>query len=454
MSARDNNAIDFGKMRILYVFRRMFIPTFLGLLATSVMNVVDGMFVGRGVGSDALAAINIASPLFMIATGIALMFGSGASVVASVLISRNDVEGANASISRAFVLAFLVMAAIVALVEIFPCQTASVFGSSDRLLPLVCDYFYYVVPGLLLAIIFNIGMYIIRLDGAPVFAMMCNLLPAVLNIVLDYVFVFPLDMGIKGAGLASLLSDVVGAAMVFHFMCFRASVVRFSFLEAFAQPVAKLLGELVYMARLGFSAMIGELSVSAIMIVGNYSYMRYLGEDGVAAFSVACYTIPVVTMIAASISSSAQPIISHNYGLNQKRRVFKTIYLSMLVAVSSGLLCMVLGMFFSPFVVGLFVDSSSPSYSIAVSGFPLYSASFLILSINMVMIGVFQSVEDVKPANLFNLLRGVILVLPALAFLPMIIGVPGLWLSQPLAELVTFVAICIYVFSKVFSYKV
>lgn len=437
--------IDFGKMRVLVIFRKMFYPTLLGMLATSAMSVADGIFVGQGVGSDALAAINIASPLFMVATGISLMFGSGASVLASIHQSQNNDHQANVCITQAFTFSLVLMSIVVAVLECFPDKVAMLLGSSERLLPLVNDYFLYIVPGLMMNVLFCIGMYVIRLDGSPIFAMLCNALPAVMNFVLDYVFVFPLQMGIKGAGLASFLSDVLGGGMVVYYMFCRAERTRLCRPDFSKNGIVQTISNGVHMGRLGFSSMIGELAVSVMMIEGNYVYMAYLSEDGVAAFSVACYVIPVVTMLANAISSSAQPIISYNYGVQLYQRIRKTSKIALSVAISSGLALTLLGVLFSPAVVGMFVDNQTETYRIAVEGFPLCSLSFVLLSLNLVLIGIFQSIESVRPANIFTLLRGFIFILPAFALLPLLIGIPGLWLAQPLAEFLTLLVILIYV---------
>ena len=206
----QRDRIDFGSMNIPVLFRKIFFPTLLGMVCMACITIADGIFVGRGVGSDALAAVNIVAPIFMVTTGIGLLFGVGSSVVASVHLSQRKVKAANINITQALLVSLLLMAAGISLVMLFNKQTAYMLGSSDQLLPLVLEYMNWIVPFSIFSMLANIGMFMIRLDGSPKFAMLCNVVPALINVVLDYVFVFPMQMGLTGAALATALAEVAG----------------------------------------------------------------------------------------------------------------------------------------------------------------------------------------------------------------------------------------------------
>lgn len=198
------------------------------------------------------------------------------------------------------------------------------------------------------------------------------------------------------------------------------------------------------MMKLGFSTFIGEIAISCMMITGNYMFIRFLGEDGVAAFSVACYLFPFLFMFGNAIAQSALPIISYNHGLKRFDRVVATRKLSLIIAFACGLIITLLGIFFSPIVVGMFIPKGLPAYQIAIEGFPYYSLCFILFALNLVLIGYFQSIEQPKPATLFMLLRGIIFIVPIFIFLPHLCGSAGLWLATPISELMTFLVIVIY----------
>ena len=190
------DSIDFGTMNIPKLFRMMFIPTLLGMILSATINIADGIFVGRGVGNDALAAVNIVAPFFMLATGIGLMFGVGASIVASIHLSHQKVKVANINITQALSVSLCIMLSLSLLVMTFRAEVALLLGSSEQLLPSVLEYMNWIVPFLAFYMLLNIGLFIIRLDGSPTYAMLCSAIPAVIYLTLDYIFVFPLHWGL------------------------------------------------------------------------------------------------------------------------------------------------------------------------------------------------------------------------------------------------------------------
>ena len=218
------DSIDFGSMNISTLFRKLLIPTILGMVFSALFVITDGIFVGKGIGSDALAAVNITAPLFMIAAGIGLMFGVGASVVASIHLSQGKRKVASINITQAITFSALLILTLSALCLYFIEPLARLLGSSDRLLPLAVEYMAWYIPFLVFYEVLNIGMFCIRLDGSPTYAMMCNAVAAILNIILDYIFIFEFGWGMMGAALATSLGTVIGGLMtqiyLIHFGAF------------------------------------------------------------------------------------------------------------------------------------------------------------------------------------------------------------------------------------------
>lgn len=437
----ERDYIDFGNTEIPVLFRKMFIPTLLGMLLASTMNIADGAFVGHGAGSDALAAVNIVAPFFLITTGVGLMFGSGASIVASIHLSLGRKKAADINVTQAFTVGIAIMATLACLIMAFPGHAAKLMGCSDRLMPYVGDYMRWVIPSLPFGMVMCVGLFIVRLDGNPVYAMICNSLPAIINIVLDYVFVFPLDMGIEGASLATGLAQVIGCVMIAVYMSRFTKTLNLYKPKFTLKSIRLTLRNTGYQMKLGASAMVGELAIACMMLTGNFVFMKYLGEDGVAAFSVACYCFPLVFMIGNSIAQSAQPIISYNFGAGMARRVRQTFRLSIIVAAVSGLLATLAGIGASSLIVTLFLSPATRAWRIAALGLPYFSVAFLFFALNLVWIGYYQSLERFKAATALMLLRGLIFVVPAFIALPCCLGTEGLWLAVPVSEAATFAVI-------------
>lgn len=439
----ERDAIDFGTMHIPRLFVKLFVPTLLGMMFGAALNLADGIFVGQGVGSDALAAINIAAPVFLAATGLALLFGSGVSVVSAIHLSHGNVKAASINVTQAFTVSSALMGLVCLLVYAFPRQTAYLFGGSDQLMPLVLDYLLWVMPGIVGCMLTMIGMFVIRLDGSPRYAMYAEIIPSVINIVLDYVLVFPAHMGVKGAAVATSISQLLGAAMVLFYLLKRRQTL-YLYRPKFSRKSIRLtMRNVGYMSRLGFSNFIGEAAMAAMMVTGNYMFIGRLHEDGVAAFSVACYMFPLVFMFGSAIAQSSLPIVSYNHGQGNEGRIRATFRLSMVLAIVFGLLISILGVWFCRPLLHLFL-SGSHAYVLAEHGFPMFATSFVFFTLNIVLIGYYQSVERASEAIVFMLLRGFVLMIPCFVLLPHFLGDDGLWWAVPLSEGVTFFIILIY----------
>ena len=203
-----------------------------------------------------------------------------------------------------------------------------------------------------------------------------------------------------------------------------------------------------YMLNIGTPAMLNEVAIACMMLIGNYVFIHYLGEDGIAAFSVACYCFPLVFMINNAIAQSAQPIISYNYGTGDFRRVRYTFRLALYTAVTCGLLAAFAVWFSIEPLIALFLEPGCNAYHIAVSGMAYFATGFLFFALNIVCIGYLQSIERARPAQLFTLLRGLLLLLVYFLTLPQWLGHKGIWLSVPASELTTFIFILSFFFME------
>lgn len=431
------DSIDFGSMNISTLFRKLLIPTVLGMIFSAIFIITDGVFVGKGIGSDALAAVNITAPLFMIAAGIGLMFGIGGSVVASIHLSQGKRKAASINITQALIFSALIIFVMSALCFIFVEPLGRLLGSSERLLPLVIEYMLWYLPFLVFYELLSTGMFFIRLDGSPNYAMMCNAVAAIFNIILDYIFIFELGWGMMGAAFATSLGTVIGGLMTLVYLARYSKTVNLYRIKLSMKSMMLTMRNVGYMIKLGTSAFISEASIACMMFLGNYVFIRHLGEDGVAAFSIACYFFPIIFMVYNAIAQSAQPIISYNFGSGQSDRVRKAIHLAIRTALICGIGFFIITALCRQNIVELFIDRSYPAFEIAVNGLPYFATGFIFFAFNMIGIGYYQSIERGQRATIITLLRGVVFMLIGFFVLPPILGVSGIWLAVPLAELLT-----------------
>lgn len=445
---KERDSIDLGSIDVSKLFRKYFVPTLFGMISISLVTVADGIFVGHGVGSDGIAAVNICIPLLMLYMGVGLMAGVGSSVVASIHLSQGKEKVARLNVTQAIIFVTVVTLVPSIVIMLFPRQTALLLGSSEHLLPMVTEYLQWFVPSLVFEMWTAVGLFVIRLDSAPRFAMWCSVVSALMNIVLDWLFIFSIGWGVMGAAFASTISVVVGGVMAMNYMLLRAKHLRLQAPKWSRKSLQLSLRNVGYQCRIGLSSLLGEGTMAMLMFMGNHVFMYYLGDDGVGAFGIACYYTPFVFMIGNAIAQSVQPIISFNFGAGQRARVRKAQQTALFTAILSGVIVTAAFVVLPKYMVGLFLDPSDAAAQIAIAGFQYYATGFVCFICNLAIIGYYQSVERIVPATMFALLRGFVFLLPSFLVMPLLLGNVGIWLAMPISETLTLCLNVVYYFRK------
>lgn len=436
---RDN--LDFRNMSVGKLYTKQLFPTLLGMVSSALFTVVDGIFVGRGIGSDAIAAVNIAAPVFMIAAGLGLMFGMGGGILASINLSRGKRLIANINVTQAVVMLTIVSVAMGILLTVFPETAVTLLGAEGHLTELAAEYLFWFSISIPSTVLLVALPFFVRLTS-PNFAMWAMLAATFVNILLDYIFIFIFGWGLFGAAIATDLGELVGTFMLLIYL-FRPSVaIRFARLKVSVKSIRLTLRNTWYMLKLGVSSCLSEVTIAVMAIAGNYVFMSHLGTDGVAAYSIVCYLFPIIFMVFNAMVQSAQPIISYNYGCGQIARSNKALRLSVTSAVIFALMISGLFVYFSGDIVSLFLpDRESHAWQYAAAGLPLFAVDYIFFGINVIAIGYYTSIERINRAMRLTLLRG---VLPVLFFfvLPLLFGVTGIWLAVAAGDM-TAVAIIV-----------
>lgn len=444
---KENETIDFERTKVSTLFKRLFFPTLLGMLSVSAVTTIDGIFVGHGVGSDGIAAVNLCIPLLMVLTGVGLMVGAGSSVISSIYLSKGKGDMARASVTHALLLVTVVTLVLNLGIAMFPGQMAHLLGSSEHLRPMVVDYLLWFMPSLVFELWIAVAMFALRLDGSPRLAMWCSIVAAVVNVVFDWLFIFPLGWGVKGAAMATSLSCMAGALPVMVYLLSHARHLRLHPLRLNRRGSVFFFRNIGVQCKIGSSALLGEATMALLMFTGNHVFMRYWGDAGVGAFGVSCYYLPFVFMIGNAIVQSAQPIISFNFGKGSLGRVRDAFRVSVIAAVVCGAVSTTAFMFFPWLLVGLFLSSADAAARIAIEGFPYYGMAFIFFILNLTIIGYYQSLKRIRPATVFALMRGFVLMVPSFLLLPELLGTPGVWMALPSSEIQTFLCIVFFMLS-------
>lgn len=439
----DRDSLDFGNERITKLFSQLFFPTLIGMVFNALLTIIDGVFVGQGVGANGIAAVNIVAPLFMVVTGLGLMFGIGSSVIASIRLANGEIKAANIISTQAFLVGIAIVVIISIPCLIAPERVVRILGSSDVLLSDTISYLLWLLPGMAFLLIECVGMMLVRLDGSPRYAMWCNIVAATFNIALDYILVFPMQMGVAGAAIATSVSCALGGIMVIFYFLFYSNTLKFYRLKMSLTSLLLTLRNTGYMGKIGFATFLTEIAMSVMMLTGNYVFIGALGENGVAAFSIACYLFPVIFSMSNAVAQSAQPIISYNYGAGNMNRVSKSLNTSLIAAAICGITVTAIVASGAKTIIMMFLSPDSGAFGIACEGLPKFALCGLFFALNISMIGFYQSLEQSTRATVFTLLRGIIFIVPLFLTLPLLIGTAGMWLAIPASELLTLIVITI-----------
>ena len=273
----QRDSIDFGSMKVGQLFCKQLFPTLLGMVFSALFVITDGVFVGRGIGSDALAAVNIAAPLFVFAAGMGLMFGMGGAIVASINLARGKERVANINATQATLVSFIGMTLVSILVMAFPTSVARILGAPEDIIELAREYLIAYAAFAMFQTALCVLTFFTRIDG-PKIAMWCMTISTVINIILDYLFIFVYKWGLTGAAVATGIGEIVGCILMVAYLLRYSPRVRLGKLKFSWKSIQLTARNSGYIIRLGFSAFLGEAAIGVMMLTGNYVFVSYLGS--------------------------------------------------------------------------------------------------------------------------------------------------------------------------------
>ncbi|SCY72508.1 putative efflux protein, MATE family [Desulfoluna spongiiphila] len=412
-------------------FLRFVTPSILSIITISLYMVVDGLFVSRYIGSLALAAMNIIMPLFSFCFGIGIMVAAGSSAIIGIELGEGHRDRANRHFSLAFVSLVVVAVAILVLLKGVGVERISrLLGATDTLLPYCSVYLKAFGAGLAAVVLQIFFEFFIRLDGKPVWAFYITLAGGFTNILLDYLLIVRLDMGLHGAGVASAtgigLSGVIGA---FYFLKRSVSL-------TFTRPKLDVLF-LRNTVLNGSSEMVSEIASGVKTLVFNLVIITYAGEKGVAALSIIMYLYFLLSSLYIGLSMGVAPVLSFNYGARNVEKLKGLIAHSCRVIGVTSLATFVFTWVWGGQVIRLFAEGQPEVTALAQGGLRIVAFTFLLNGISIFCSAFFTSVNNGKISALLTFLRTFVFTLGFVWLLPPMLGISGIWLSVPAAELAT-----------------
>lgn len=424
------NTQDFLNKPVKQVFMRYLVPSVLATMVTSIYVLADTIIVGKGIGTIAVAALNIVLPLYNIFFGLGLLFGVGGSVLMSILRGEGDEKGANAYFSTSLVAMCVVLALSLAFFTAFMEKIALVFGGTPETMPYIMDYMPYIVWGMGLFFFSSYLQTFIRNDGAPRLAMYAVVSGGVANIILDYIFVYNFNMGMAGAAIATVMgSGLTVVILLTHFFT-KKNNLHFSLKGVRPSFIKNIILN-------GFASFLIEVASGVTIFVFNIQLLKYAGNTGVSVYSIISNTAIVVVCICKGINQAAQPLLSTNYGAGLYERTDKIRSLAVKVSIIICAVPVILGLVVPDFFTYIFINPDSAILSMSASAIRIYFVGFMMLGINMVFICYFQAILKNGYSMIICLMRGLILVVAFAYIFPLFMDVTGIWLAVPAAETIT-----------------
>ncbi len=426
------NHEELGTANINRLLIQLSMPSMLALFANALYNIIDTIFVGRGVGAEGIAGVAIVLPVVAILSSFAHLIGIGTGTLISRQLGRKEISEVNKTAGNGFLMIILISVFFSTIGLIFTDPIMLAFGATRTILPYASDYGKIIFIGMIWFPFCVSSSNYLRAEGNARDAMNAMLIGLLVNVVLDYIFIFPLDMGIKGAALATITGKFTTLLYLVwyftgprHLIKFRISNLRLD---------KKVLKPAISVGISGFGM---RSSSSVANVILNHTLGALGGDIAIATFGIIYKITLFFGMPLFGLNQGMQPIVGYNYGADQKARIKKTLKLGFLYAIAYGLIAVVIFLVFAKPIFGLFTTNEE-LLEIGPRALRIVIAMMWLMGISHASMGAHQAMGKAKSAFILAIQRWVLLITPMVLILPYVfnLGLDGVWLAFPLADLI------------------
>lgn len=420
-----------GQEKISKLLWEFSLPAIVGMLVNALYNIVDSIFVGNGVGDVGLTAVTIAFPIMIVIMAIGMLIGIGASTLVSIRLGEQNRQEAELILGNAFSLMVAAVLSISLLALIFLDEILVLLGAEPHVLPYAREFTRIILWG---SIFMHIGFglnNIIRAEGNPRVAMSTMLIAALLNMLLNPLFIFVFKLGIAGSALATVAAQAVAAAWVLYYLSsdYGLLTLRWSNLRLDKAIVWDI-------CKIGLSPFLMQIAASAVTVLSNFSLLSYGGELAVAAYGVINRVGMLLLMPIFGISQGVQPILGYNYGAKNYKRVLEVMKLGIYAATLISVLGFVIVQLFATQIIRLFNDNPE-LIATGATGLRISLVMLPIIGFQIIGANYFQAAGKAGYAIFLSMSRQVIILIPAITILPRFFGLEGVWAAMPSADIVS-----------------
>lgn len=434
-----------GYEKLPKLLRGFAIPSIIAMLVSSLYNIVDQIFIGQGVGYLGNAATNVAFPLTTICLAIALLIGIGGASNFSLALGAGDQDKAARVTGNAIAMMVTLGVIYAILVEIFLNPLLTAFGSTADVMPYAQSYTRITAIGMPLLILTNGLSNLARADGSPKYSMFCMVVGAIINTILDPIFIFVFDLGIAGAAWATIIGQFFSCVLAVRYIW------KFKNVDLKREHF-RLNGKLCMMtASLGMSSSLNQLALCVVQIVMNNSLTFYgarsvYGQEiPLAACGIVMKTNAILLAIIIGISQGSQPIVGFNYGAKQYDRVRGIYKLAIGCNLAISAVGFILFQFFPRQLISIFGAGDALYYEFSVKFMRVFLFMVIVNGVQLISSNFFAAIGKPVKGMILSLTRQVFFLIPLILLLPLFMGIDGLMFAGPIADAFAFVTTVIFI---------
>lgn len=414
-----------GRLMLKY-----FIPAFIGVFVNALYNIVDRIFIGQGVSAEALSGISVIFPVMLIMMGFGMLIGIGTGVYVSINLGKKDIKRAEKTLGTGFALMIISSILIMIITYSLKVPILNSFGSTQETFQYANDYLDIILGGVLFMVVGFSLNNVIRSEGNAKIAMISMILSSVTNLILDPIFIFGFDMGVKGAAYATVISMFVLMVWVlYHFIKSKRSVIKLYLKNI--RIDWEITMEIIAIGMAPFSMQIAGSFVQGLL---NKKLIYFGGDLAVGAIGIINSVLTLVVMAIVALNMASQPIIGFNYGAKAVDRIKQTLRITLIAATIISIVSYGLLEAFPGAIIKVFNSDSETLYQIAQRGLRMVVLVMPIIGFQVVASNFFQAIGKAGLSLFATLFRQVIALIPLLFILPSFWGIDGIWISFPISD--------------------
>ena len=435
--------MDLSKSSITKLLWYYSLPSLVGTLAGALYNIIDRIYIGQGVGALAISGLALTFPIMNLLGAFGMLVGHGAAARVSLLLGNGNTREANAILPNTFALSLFFYLIVSSLCYIFLDPILYAFGGSELTIPYAREYMKIIIPGHIFTSLSYAYTNIMRASGHPMRAMNSLILGAMLNVILDPIFIFAFNMGIRGAAYATVLSMFISCTWIMHFFFRKDNTLNFWSIVNRQQTTdyncelcivnCALIKSIL---SIGISSFLLHTATSLVNVLMNHTLQRYGGDLAIGAFGIMTSFTSLIVMAIVGMAQGMQPIVGYNYGAMQFDRVRTTLKICVVTATiitTIGCICAVS----FPNLIARCFTSDHDLLRITTNGLRIYTSTFFVVGFHIIITNYFQSIGRAGVSIFLSLSRQILLLIPFILIFPPLWHLNGAWLAQPASNIIS-----------------